>query len=569
MRRWRHRGLLLLLAGTLPVGCGGGDTGSNRDQPAASAADPAAPWFEDVSGPAGVDFMWKSGHESRFLMPEIIGGGVALLDIDGDEDLDLYFVQGGQIERALQIPPANEIGNQLFRNDGDWTFVDISEGSGADDRGYGQGVATGDYDNDGDLDLYVTNVGANTLLRNDGNGQFVDVSVTSGTNHPGWGASAAFLDYDEDGWLDLYVTNYVTWSVETEIDCFGSTGQDYCSPKNYAAPARDVLLHNLGNGRFEDVTTKAGIDAKMGNGLGIACADFDDDGWTDIFIANDGMQDMLWHNKGDGTFEEMGLLAGCALDDEGKEKAGMGVTTTDIDNDGDIDLLVCNLSGESDSFFRNEGSYFVDATAMSGLKTATKRFTRFGMAWLDFDNDGWLDLFEANGAVLRDPVDEHSDPYAQENMLLAGSPDGRFSEIKPRGGVAKPIKLTSRAAAFGDLDDDGRIDIVVVNRDAKATVLRNISPGNGHWVTLRLLDANGRDAIGARVTATVGSRRLTRPVLTSYSYLAANDPRVHLGLGTSSRVEQVLVQWVDGSQERYGPFPAGSTRTLRQGEGSP
>ena len=233
------------------------------------------------------------------------------------------------------------------------------------DRGYGQGVATGDVDNDGDVDMYVTNVGPNVLLINDGTGRFTNKALEAGVAHPGWGASTSFLDYDADGHLDLFVTNYINWSPETELDCFSVTGPDYCSPKNYDSPAIDVLYRNRGDGTFEDVTASAGIQAATGNGLGIGCVDFNGDGWIDIFVANDGTPDQLWQNNGDGTFTDIGLLAGCALDDEGKAKAGMGVTISDIDDDGDFDLLVCNLTGESDSFYRNEGDYFVDATANS------------------------------------------------------------------------------------------------------------------------------------------------------------------------------------------------------------
>lgn len=561
--------LITGLAALLLAGCGE-SAPPQRTPPATTAAPapPAAPWFVDATTESNINFNWTSGQFGDYLLPEIIGGGVALLDVDGDNDLDIYLVQGGEIESALDSSRTNPASNRLYRNDGDWHFQDITEESGAGNTGYGQGVATGDYDNDGDLDLYVTNVGPNALLRNDGNGRFTDVTTASGTAHPGWGTSAAFLDTDRDGDLDLYITNYISWSPETELDCsLMTTGRDYCSPRNYDAPARDVLYENLGNGRFNDVTSKAGIDTSMGNGLGIACVDFDDDGWTDIFIANDGTRDLLWHNQRDGSFKDIGLLAGCALDDEGRPKAGMGVTVSDIDDDGDMDLLVCNLTGESDSLFRNEGTYFVDITASSDLRTTTKPFTRFGMAWLDFNNDGYLDLYEANGRVLRSPVPEGVDPYAQQNMLLRGSSQGVFSEVLPRGGVADPISLTSRAAAFGDLDNDGAMDIIVVNRDAPITLLRNIAPDAGHWILLQVLDEHGRDAIGAVVSARIGSRTLSRPLLTTYSYLAANDPRIHLGLGANESVDTVTIRWVDGTAETFGPLAADRQHVLQRGSG--
>lgn len=559
---------MALAAGLLCAGCGDSPT---TPQPAATMPPPSEqspPWFADATTDSGIDFTWISGAEGEFLLPEIIGGGAALLDVDDDGDLDVYLVQGGSLRIALDREGTNPAANRLYRNDGDWRFTDITDESGADDRGYGQGVATGDYDNDGDLDLYVTNVGPNTLLRNDGGGRFTDVTEETGTGHPGWGTSATFLDMDTDGDLDLYVTNYIAWSPETELDCSQmAAGRDYCSPRNYDAPARDLLYENTGDGRFRDATVTSGIDTSMGNGLGVASVDFDDDGLPDIFVANDGTRDLLWRNEGNGRFTDVGLLAGCALDDEGRPKAGMGVTTTDIDDDGDMDLLVCNLTGESDSLFRNEGSFFVDATTAAGLKTSTKPFTRFGMAWLDFDNDGLLDLYEANGRVFRTPLPEGMDPYAQENMLLRGTAPTRFEEVLPRGGVAAPISLTSRAAAFGDLDGDGGIDIVVVNRDAPATILRNVTSGSGNWIRLHVVDAHGKDAIGAVVRATMGPRTLSRPVITGYSYLAANAPSIHLGLGDVDRVEEITVRWVDGTEEQFGPLEANRPHRLERGSG--
>ena len=553
-------GLAILIAG-----CGG----ENETKPASTPVAVSDPWFRDVAGDAGIDFTWVSGHQEDFLLPEIIGGGVALLDIDNDGDLDIYFVQGGDVRKAVVQPGTNTVSNRLYRNMGDWTFEDVTEESGAGDPGYGQGVATGDFDNDGDVDLYVTNVGPNALLVNDGTGRFTNTAIEAGVAHPGWGASTAFFDYDADGLLDLYVSNYINWTPMTELDCFSTTGADYCSPKNYDSPAIDVLYRNMGDGTFQNVTDRSNISSASGNGLGIGCVDFNGDGWTDVFVANDGTADQLWRNNGNVTFTDIGLLAGCALDDEGKAKAGMGVTISDIDDDGDFDLLVCNLTGESDSFYRNQGDHFVDATATAGLKSVSKPFTRFGMSWTDFDNDGHLDLFEANGRVLRTPVPEGIDPYAQENILMRGTSTGRFEEVLPRGGVAPARSFTSRGAAFGDLDSDGSIDIVVVNRDAPAAILRNVAPRPGNSITFDVRDSRGRHALGANLVARVGARTLSRPVMTSTSYMAANGPGVHLGLGDVETVDEVSILWPDGTMERYGPFPAGGTQLLRQGQGNP
>ena len=535
-------------------------------QPTPGGSAPPAPWFAETADESGLDFVHRSGHRQRHLMPEIMGGGAALFDMDGDGDLDAYLVQSG----SLVDPPGLRPANQLFENLGDGTFQDVTPGSGADDHGYGMGIATADYDNDGDVDLYVTNVGQNILLANDGHGRFTDVTAAAGVGHPGWGASSAFLDYDNDGDLDLFITNYLNWSEASEIYCYNDvTGTpDYCSPQAYRSPAVDVLYRNEGDGRFTDVSEASGIAQGVGTGLGVVCGDFNDDGWTDIFVANDGMRDQLWVNQGDATFVDRALLAGCALDQEGKPKAGMGVTASDIDDDGDLDLLVCNLDKQSDSFFINQGGYFTDATALSGLAAVNRIFTRFGMAWLDLDNDGRLDLYQANGRVRRHP--RHylpADPFAEPNLLLRGTAPGRFQEQLPRGGTADLLLAASRAAAFGDVDNDGRIDILVVNRDERAHLLANRTTGGGHWIMFRVVEEHGRDAIGATVRLRVADRTITRDVRTAYSYLAANDPRVHVGLGEHARVEDVTVRWVDGTRERFGGFDADGIVTLRRGEG--
>jgi hypothetical protein len=307
----------------------------------------------------------------------------------------------------------------------------------------------------------------------------------------------------------------------------------------------------------------------VGNGLGVVAADFDADGRLDVFVANDGTPNHLWMNQGDGRFADAALLAGVAIDQDGAPKAGMGVHVADVDDDGDGDLLVVNLDAESDSFFRNEGRFFVDATAAAGLRIVSRRFTRFGTAMLDFDNDGYLDLYEASGRVGLQAERFADDSYAEPNLLLRGMPGARFEEVAPRGGMVKPLIATSRAAAFGDLDNDGGIDIVIVNRDGPTHLLRNVVEPRGHWIAFRVLDEHGRDALGAELTVTVGNRQVWRDVRAAYSYLASNDPRIHVGLGSETRVGSVAVRWPDGRRATFGPFDADRVVTIRPQEAAP
>lgn len=562
--------LLPVICILLPQGCD--QTSQNLERSSVEESRQSdQPWFEDESGSSGIEFEWTSGATGQFNLPEIIGGGIAMIDYDDDGDLDLYFVQGGHVVDAIDAQKFNEVSDRLYRNDGDFKFIDVSRQTlpAASGSGYGMCPAIGDYDNDGDSDLYITNVGRNTLLRNDGD-RFTDVTESAGVGDEGWGSAAAFIDIDRDGDLDLYSGNYLEWSPQTEITCHASQGgEDYCAPTNYPTATPDRLYLNLGNGCFKDITRQAGIDSNARTALGISIADYDKNGFPDIFIANDGMPDTLWSNRGDGTFEDIGLQAGCSIDNDGQEKAGMGVGSMDMDDDGDIDILVCNLGGESDSMFRNEGDYFIDTTARSGVKTLTSKYTRFGLGWIDFNNDGHLDLFEATGRVQRagELSPTQKDPYAEINVLLYGRANGRLAVVTPAAGIAERIERTSRGAAFGDLDGDGRIDMVVINRDAPANLYRNIHQDPGHWLLISVMDKHGSDAIGAKLTAQVGSRRITRMVHPAGSYFASNDPRVHLGLGPITRIEQLNVLWPDGSTEFFGTLEADTLHRVQQGTG--
>jgi hypothetical protein len=345
-------------------------------------------------------------------------------------------------------------------------------------------------------------------------------------------------------------------------------GFDYCSPKAYNAPAPDTLYRNAGDGSFSDVSVQAGLRAAFGNGLGVVCLDFDADGWSDFFVANDATMNQLWINQGDGTFVDRSMRAGCAADQDGLVKAGMGVSAADFDDDGDEDLLIVNLIGETDSFYTNEaGQVFRSATARAGLTVASRAFTRFGCGLVDLDNDGGLDLYLANGGVTRNPSpDDPRDPYAQLNLLFRLGEGRRFTEVFPRGGTAQPLIATSRAAIFGDVDGDGGIDVLVINRDAPAHLLMNRAT-RGHWAAFTVVDEHGRPALGARVLVRSGTRTWHRTVRSAYSYCAANDPRVHIGLAGARQVDGVEVTWVGGVRESFGPLEADRDHELVRGCG--
>lgn len=536
----RSRRSALALALLVACGCAGS---TSKDVPS----------FTEVAAAAGVDFEHRSDASERYALPEIMGGGVGFLDHDGDGRLDLYLVQSG-----------GGTGNALFRNRGDGSFEDVSAAAGVDDRGYGMGCATGDYDNDGRVDLYVTNLGNNVLYRNMGNGRFENRTKIAGVGDPGWSTSATFLDYDADGDLDLFVANYVDWGKDpafAEKACHATSGaRDYCSPQSYAAPARDTLYRNEGDGRFTDVTVECGLAAKSGTGLGAVATDLDGDGSLDIYVANDQMPSFAWLQVEAGHFVERAVPLGIAVDERGQSQAGMGVALGDVDSDGDLDLWKVHLHRESHVLYLNRGGFFDDATARLGLAAPTRRYTGFGTGFLDFDRDGRLDLFVGNGRVqyVAEVIDGSSDdPFAEPNQLLRQRDDGRFEDVTADSGPALRLSATSRGAAFGDYDNDGDIDIAVVNRDAALHLLRNDVQPHGNSLTLRVLDRHGRDALGARLTVVVEEISRAFQVESASSYCAAGDPRVHVGLGAATRVDRVDVLWREGGHSTHGPFPAG------------
>lgn len=542
------------------------------------------PLFREVAEEVGLKFHHFTGATGEFFMPEIMGAGVALFDYDNDGDLDVYLVQGTTLDPArdprhakFPPPPGWKPGNRLFRNllseTGKLQFVDVTEKAGVGHIGYGMGVAVGDYDNDGFQDLYVTNFGRNVLYHNNGDGTFTDVTAKAGVDDPRWSASAAWVDFDRDGRLDLFVANYLDFNVKGNKKCYASTGErDYCTPKMYQpVPAR--LFRNRGDGTFQDVTEAAGIGAAVGPGLGVVCADFNADGWPDIYVANDGAAAHLWINQRNGTFKESSLLSGTAYNGEGAPQAGMGVAAGDFDNDGDEDILKTNLTNEGCNLYVNDGrGNFYDASAELGLLLPTFPYTGFGTEWLDYDNDGRLDLFIANGAVNRiESLRGSPYPFNQPNQLFHNEGDGKkFHEMTGVAGPAFALSEVSRGAAFGDINNDGAVDIVVANNNGPARLLLNQarSLNHNHWLLVRLEAATGnRFALGTRVEVRQRGRKLFRRVHTDSSYLSANDVRVHFGLGEDASIENLIVYWPNGEAEEWGRIPVDRIITIRQGTG--
>ncbi len=550
----------------------------------ATSVPSTVPLFRELAEEVGFKFHHFTGATGEFFMPEIMGAGVALFDYDNDGDLDVYLVQGTTFDptqdpRHAKFPPPTgwKPGNRLFRNllseTGKLEFVDVTETAGVGHIGYGMGVAVGDYDNDGFQDLYVTNFGHNILYHNNGDGTFTDATAQAGVDDPRWSASAAWVDYDRDGRLDLFVANYLDFNVKGNKRCYASTGErDYCTPKMYQpVPAR--LFRNRGDGTFEDVTEAAGIGAAVGPGLGVVCADFNGDGWLDIYVANDGAPAHLWINQRNGTFKESSLLSGTAYNAEGAPQAGMGVAAGDFDNDGDEDIIKTNLTKEGCNLYVNDGrGNFYDASVELGLFQPTFPYTGFGTEWFDYDNDGRLDLFIANGAVNRiESLRGNPYPFNQPNQLFHNEGDEKkFREMTGVAGPAFAMSEVSRGAAFGDINNDGAIDIVVTNNNGPARLLLNQtkSLNRNHWLLVRLEAANGnRFGIGARIEVRQRGRKLTRRAHTDSSYLSASDVRVHFGLGEDARIEGLIVYWPDGRAEAWDKIEADRMMTIRQGTG--
>jgi hypothetical protein len=525
--------------------------------------------FTDITSSSGVDFVHAHSPTSNKYLIETMGGGAALFDYDNDGRLDIFFTNGARLDDPQ--PPAKrpdksdrKYWNRLYRQNGNGTFSDVSEKAGVTGvpQGYyGMGAATGDYDNDGFQDLYVTNYEGNTLYRNNRDGTFTDVTKQAGVGSSGWSASAGFFDYDNDGRLDLFVTRYVDWSFRHDRYCGEKKPgyRAYCHPDNFNGIA-NVLYRNNGDGTFTDVSTKAGIANPEGKGLGVSFADYDADGFVDVYVANDSVASFLYRNKQDGTFEEVGLLAGVAFTEDGKTFAGMGVDFADYDNDGRPDLIVTDLSNERYRLFRqNNDRSFRDVTDTSGVGGATLPFSGWSTRFFDYDNDGWKDLFAAQGHVM-DTIEKTSPNLRyQQPPLLMRNESGRFVRVTP--GDIFQRDYAGRGAAFGDLDNDGDLDIVLSNVGQPAVVLRNDGGNQRNWLAIRAIGTrSNRDGIGSRVTIENTSGQTQHfTITTAIGYLSASDKRLIAGLGADSAAKRVEIRWPSGAVQTFDNVKAGQT----------
>ncbi|HEV7681592.1 MAG TPA: CRTAC1 family protein [Pyrinomonadaceae bacterium] len=522
--------------------------------------------FTDVTQKAGITFKHVSSPEKKYIV-ESMSGGVALLDYDNDDYLDIYLVNS---LTADMVKANQKTRSALYHNNRDGTFTDVSDKAGVGDIGWGMGVAVGDYDNDGFDDIYVTCLGPNHLLRNTGKGTFTDVTQTAGVGDPRWSTGAAFVDYDNDGKLDLFVSNYVDFDVNN-LPEFGK-GRScqfkgipvQCGPRGLKG-AGDSLYHNNGNGTFSDVSKKAGVaDADGYYGLGVICSDFDEDGLVDIFVANDSTPNFLWHNNGDGTFKDIGFASGTAVNENGSEQGSMGVTLGDYDHDGKLDLFVTNFDDDYNTLYHNDGrGSFTDVSYATKVAAVSLPYVGWGTKFFDYDNDGWVDLLVINGHVY-----PQLPSYKQRNLVHHNDRDGTFSEVGAQLGPPFLEKRTGRGAAFGDLDNDGDVDVVINNLDGAAQVLLNAGGNSNNSVLIKTIGVKGnRDGIGARVSVTSGDLKQVEEVYSGATYISQNDLRLHFGLEKRTKVDLIEVRWPNGAIEKITGAGVNKILTIKEGQG--
>lgn len=499
--------------------------------------------FRDVAQRANLRFVLENNPTAQKHMIETMAGGVAAFDYNGDGLPDIFFTNGAAIPSLQKDSP--KYWNRLYRNDGAMKFTDVTEEAGVAGSGYSMGVAAGDFDNDGHADLFVAGVYRNLLYRNEGNGKFEDVTTKSRIKSDKWSVAAGWFDYDNDGRLDLFVVNYAKWTPDFNRYC-GDAERNirvYCHPKYFEAISNQ-LYHNNGDGTFEDVSEKSGISGHLGRGMSVAFADYDGDGFTDIFVTNDNLPNFLFHNRGDGTFEEVGLTGGVALPEHGSPIASMGADFRDYDNDGFPDIAVTALTGETFPLFRNDGhGGFEDATYSSQIGPQTIRWSGWGNGLFDFDNDTYKDLFTANSHV-NDRIDSfEATPYKQANRVFRNLGNGKFQDVSREAGQGFDIARAHRGSAFADFNNDGKIDVVVSSLGEPAELWENVSTSSNHWLEIRLIGVrSNRDGIGARIDLGGQSNQMT----TAVSYASSSDSGVHFGLGQTKQVETIKIRWPSG-----------------------
>jgi len=522
--------------------------------------------FENIVSQSGVAFVLENSVTPEKHQIETMIGGVAVFDYNNDGLLDIYFVNGATVP-ALDKSGAR-YSNRLYKNNGKLVFTDVTESAGLRGAGYGMGIAAADYDNDGYQDLFLAGVNRNQLFHNNGDGTFTDVTARAGLEglHPSlgktWSISAGWFDYDNDGYLDLLVINYVRWSPANEPVCKVDKIRTYCSPNSYKGEP-NMLFRNQGDGTFTDVSDRSGIGKHIGKGMGAAFADYDDDGFIDVFVSNDTFRNFLFHNSGDGTFTEMAILAGVAYNENGKSIAGMGADFRDVDNDGKPDIFVVGMAGDTFPLFLNQGRQFADVTRAAGVARATHGVTAWGAGIFDFDNDGFKDLFAACASILDNSEEIDHLPSKLSNKVLRNL-GGAFSDMSAGAGFGQPA--AHRGAAFGDLNNDGRIDVVVTNLNAKPDILINRSTASHHWLLVNLIGTrSNRDGLGARIKITPGSGPpLSNHASTSVGYSSSSDRRVHFGLGSATMVKELEITWPNGKRQTLREVKAGQILTVRE-----
>ncbi|MGA8027008.1 MAG: CRTAC1 family protein [Bryobacteraceae bacterium] len=529
------------------------------------------PWFVDAARDSGLArFRNTCGSPVKDWLVETVGSGVALFDYNNDGLTDVFFVNGSSFQ-ILADPRLPRTSSRLFRNNGDGTFTDVTADSGLKNEGWGVGVTVGDYDNDGYRDVFITNFGTNALFHNNGDGTFTNVTREAGLEGGNWSTGCAWGDYDRDGRLDLYVSRYVDFDTAriprpgANAYCSYQGMPVACGPQGLPGLA-DLFYRNEGGGKFREVSAEVGIhDSDRAYGLGVTWFDFDNDGWPDIYVANDSVPNFLWHNKGNGTFEEIGFEAGCAVSADGRSQSGMGIAVGDYNNDGWLDLYVTNFSEDYSTLYRNTRGQFEDVTYQAGLGTAGYNKLKWGTGFIDFDNDGWKELFVADGHIYP-KLEQTRGTYRQDNQLYRNLRNGRFALV-PNEESGFTEKRSSRGAAFGDLAGDGLMGIVVNNIDQEPFFYRPARRFPGGWVRFKMVGAKcNRDAIGARIAVTTGQLTQIDEVRSAESYVSSSDVRVHFGLGDARVIDHLEIRWPDGSFERHPGLGINKEHTIRQKE---